>query len=77
MLPGPDLVRDFRGAERPSSNRTLMSGNPFGARYWTGGRTEAPMLPETPPRVKCPWQGAIRAAIEAEIHEAEIEDLEQ
>jgi hypothetical protein len=32
---------------------TLMSGNTFGARVWTDGRQEAPMMPRPPAVVKC------------------------
>ena len=32
----------------------IMSGNTFGARMWTDGKMEAPMLPDYPLLVKCP-----------------------
>jgi hypothetical protein len=34
--------------------RTINSGNNFGARYWTDGKRDAPMLPEEPWLIKCP-----------------------
>lgn len=34
--------------------RTIASGNNFGARYWTDGKVDAPMLPDTPMVVVCP-----------------------
>ena len=33
--------------------QTLMSGNTLGARYWTDGKRDAPMLPQNPPLVRC------------------------
>jgi hypothetical protein len=33
---------------------TIMSGNTFGATFWTDGKRDAPMLPEQPWFVKCP-----------------------
>jgi hypothetical protein len=36
------------------SHSLLASGNTFGARYWTDGWRDAPMLPEQPSLVKCP-----------------------
>jgi hypothetical protein len=34
--------------------RTIATGNTLGARYWTDGRVDAPMLPITPEVVACP-----------------------
>lgn len=34
--------------------RTIASGNNFGARYWTDGKVDASMLPLTPSAVRCP-----------------------
>jgi len=31
-----------------------MSGNTFGATFWTDGKRDAPMLPDLPEFVKCP-----------------------
>ncbi len=36
-----------------------MSGNTFGAAYWTDGKMDAPMLPDQPWLVKCPHCGAL------------------
>ena len=33
--------------------RTLLSGNTLGARYWTDGKMEAPMFPQSPALVRC------------------------
>ncbi len=32
----------------------ILSGNTFGARFWTDGKVDAPMLPDSPELVKCP-----------------------
>jgi hypothetical protein len=34
--------------------RTIASGNTLGAKYWTDGKVDAPMLPITPEVVACP-----------------------
>lgn len=34
--------------------RTIASGNNFGARYWTDGKVDAPMFPDTPMVAVCP-----------------------
>jgi hypothetical protein len=39
--------------------RTIASGNNFGARYWTDGKVDTPMLPETPHVVVCPHCGKV------------------
>jgi hypothetical protein len=36
---------------------TIMSGNTFGAIFWTDGKRDAPMLPDLPWLVKCPHFG--------------------
>ena len=57
MLPGPNLIKQCSQCEQPFAEPTLMSGNTFGATFWTDGKREAPMLPETPWLVKCPHCG--------------------
>ena len=44
--------------QRHISHMPLVSGNTIGARYWTDGWRDAPMLPEEPWLVKCPHCGA-------------------
>jgi hypothetical protein len=39
--------------------RTIASGNNFGARYWTDGKVDTPMLPVTPHVVVCPHCGKV------------------
>lgn len=53
MRPGPDLVVACPRCGRRARVRTLLSGNTFGARVWTDGKVEAPMLPTHPPIAPC------------------------
>jgi len=48
MLPGPTIVRKCSTCGKLIAQPTLLSGNTFGARFWTDGKREAPMLPEQP-----------------------------
>lgn len=57
MLPGPKLIKQCHQCQKPFAQPTRMSGNTFRATYWTDGKREAPMLPETPWLVKCPHCG--------------------
>lgn len=47
MLPGPDRIIQCPYCQNQFRQRTLMSGNTFGATFWTDGKREAPMLPES------------------------------
>lgn len=53
MLPGPTLVIACPGCQTEHVLPTLESGNTLGARYWTDGYWEAPMLPRQPPITRC------------------------
>ena len=48
MLPGPTLIIACPACKAEHLLPTLASGNTLGARYWTDGYCEAPMLPEIP-----------------------------
>lgn len=54
MLPAsPQIVKcPFCGAEKELLS--LMSGNTFGARYWSDNKRDAPMLPQVSFVQKCP-----------------------
>lgn len=54
MIPGNSIIRKCPSCEGSIRQRTLMSGNTIGARFWTDGKMEAPMLPSYPPLVRCP-----------------------
>ena len=54
MLPGPTLIRECPHCKGRFKEDTLTSGNTFGARFWTDGKMEANMLPETDWLVTCP-----------------------
>ena len=53
MLPGPDQVVACPHCGHLALCRTWLSGNSFGARYWTDGKVEAPMLPREPEITRC------------------------
>jgi hypothetical protein len=53
MLPGPDLFYKCPSCGAVIKNRSLMSGNTFGATYFSDGRRIAPMLPSFPNLTKC------------------------
>ena len=52
--PGPTLIKKCKSCEGLMKQRTIASGNNFGARYWTDGKVDASMLPLTPSAVRCP-----------------------
>lgn len=52
--PGPTVIKKCNRCDGLMKQRTIASGNNFGARYWTDGKVDAPMLPETPHVVVCP-----------------------
>jgi hypothetical protein len=54
MLPGPTIIKRCAPCRGLFAEGTLASGNTFGAIFWTDGRRQAPMLPETPWLVGCP-----------------------
>ena len=54
MLPGPDIYKHCSSCHQLIIEETLMSGNTFGAIYWSDGKREAPMLPQTPWLITCP-----------------------
>lgn len=53
MMPGPDQVIACPSCQGIAKYGTLMSGNTFGARVWTDGKQDAPMLPQPPAVVRC------------------------
>jgi len=59
MLPGPTVIRRCSACTKLIEQFTLTSGNTIGARFWTDGKRDAPMLPEEPWLVKCQHCGAL------------------
>jgi len=54
MTPGtPEIIR-CPSCEYLQQRETLRSGNTFGAKFYSDGKCEAPMLPQFPHFVKCP-----------------------
>jgi hypothetical protein len=54
LTPGPTIIRSCPGCHEALSQFTIGSGNTIGAKFWTDGKMEAPMLPDRPQLVKCP-----------------------
>ena len=54
MPPEKSIIRRCSSCRGSIRQRTLASGNTFGARHWTDGKMEAPMLSSYPPLVRCP-----------------------
>lgn len=55
MLPGPTIIKKCSECSGLIEEPTIISGNTFGATYWTDGKRDAPMLPDPPWLVKCPY----------------------
>ena len=53
LTPGPDEYRACPLCRQVYRETTIASGNTFGARSWTDGWRDAPMLPDRPPVVRC------------------------
>ena len=53
MMPGETIYRECPACDKLLIERTLTSGNTIGARYWTDGKMDAPMFPQTPALVRC------------------------
>lgn len=53
MIQGPDKVIECPNCGSLSRVFTLISGNTFGARNWSDGKSIAPMLPEPPRVTRC------------------------
>lgn len=63
--PAPNIIRECSECSGEIVQNAIMSGNTFGARMWTDGKMEAPMLPDYPWLVKCPHCQALLWIYEA------------
>ena len=54
MTPGPTIIRKCSACVKHITQDTIGSGNTFGARFWTDGKRDAPMLPDQPWLIRCP-----------------------
>jgi len=54
MVPGPIEIKKCTNCSGLVKGFTLISGNTFGATYWSDGKCETPMLPDYPRLVICP-----------------------
>src|SRR6476660_1051502 len=59
MTPGPTIIRKCSSCQKFIAQYTIASGNTFGARFWTDGKRDAPMLPDQPWLVKCRHCGSL------------------
>ena len=59
MTPGPTIIRKCSACGKHVAQYTIVSGNTFGARFWTDGKRDAPMLPDQPWLVKCQHCGTL------------------
>ena len=59
MTPGPTIIRNCSACGKHIAERTIRSGNTLGARFWTDGKRDAPMLPDEPWLVKCQHCGTL------------------
>ena len=53
MLPGPDYIYKCPQCSSFLKKESLMSGNTFGAAFFSDGKRIAPMLPESPDLTRC------------------------
>lgn len=75
MTPGPNQILKTPLTGAIVKITTIMSGNTFGARYWTDGKCEAPMLPDRPWLRLVPNNGELFWTDECEqIGEEELRD---
>ena len=59
MIPGPTIIRSCSACGKHLAQHTIGSGNTIGARFWTDGKRDAPMLPDQPWLVKCQHCGTL------------------
>ena len=59
MLPGPTIIKKCSECTGLIKKHIIASGNTFGAIFWTDGKMDAPMLPDSPKLVKCPHCGSL------------------
>ena len=54
MQPGPTIIKICSECSGLIAEDTIISGNTFGATFWTDGKRDAPMLPDQSWFVICP-----------------------
>jgi hypothetical protein len=57
--PGSTIIRECSACRKHVAEQTIGSGNTFGARFWTDGKIDAPMLPDQPWLIKCQHCGTL------------------
>ncbi len=53
MIPGPTIINACPSCDALFSQESMMSGNSFGARSWSDGYMDAPMMSDEPSAAKC------------------------
>lgn len=53
MILGPTIIRECSVCGKHISQSSMVSGNTFGARFWTDGSIDAPMLLDNSWLIKC------------------------
>jgi len=66
MIPGPTTIRRCNSCQGLLKQRSILSGNTGGAKYWTDGEMLARMLPRTPGLIKCSHCSSIQWTDELE-----------
>ena len=66
MIPGPTIIRRCNSCQGLLKQRSILSGNTSGAKYWTDGEMLARMLPRTPGLIKCSHCSSIQWTDELE-----------
>lgn len=69
MMPGETIYRVCPACQQLLIERTSLSGNIIGARFWTDGKMDAPMFPQTPALVRCAHCQTLLWLPEAREHE--------
>ena len=77
MLPGPDIIIGCLKCGALGKVRSWLSGNTFGASWWTDGKLVAIMMPETPGITRCHACAGFYWVIDArQVGEIDYENLE-
>jgi len=66
MIPGPTIIKRCNSCQGLLKQRSILSGNTGGAKYWTDGEMLARMLPRTPGLIKCSHCSSIQWTDELE-----------
>ena len=83
LTPGPTFILQCPHCEEALRSYSIGSGNTRGAKFWTDGKMEAPMLPDKSPIVKCAkcsqlfWKAEAKQLARIDWFSAENQDEER